>query len=121
MFQEKRGFRQPQIAARLRCSIKLELCLFHLVQRRLHHSALLMREGTSWTRTLAILSTADTHFGHGGALGLFRQPFASVANGRHPGRGLPHHLAGPRIKPFTVEPVAGSVPTPTAVRSSPVA
>jgi calcineurin-like phosphoesterase family protein len=28
---------------------------------------------------LATLFTADTHFGHGGALGLFRRPFASVA------------------------------------------
>jgi len=27
---------------------------------------------------MAILFTADTHFGHGGALGLFRRPFASV-------------------------------------------
>lgn len=26
-----------------------------------------------------VLFTADTHFGHGGALGLFRRPFASVA------------------------------------------
>jgi hypothetical protein len=29
--------------------------------------------------TVPTLSTADTHFGHGGALGLFRRPFASVA------------------------------------------
>ena len=28
---------------------------------------------------MAILFTADTHFGHGGALGLFRRPFPSVA------------------------------------------
>jgi calcineurin-like phosphoesterase family protein len=28
---------------------------------------------------MAILFTADTHFGHGGALGLYRRPFASVA------------------------------------------
>ena len=28
---------------------------------------------------MATLFTADTHFGHGGALGLFRRPFASVA------------------------------------------
>jgi calcineurin-like phosphoesterase family protein len=27
---------------------------------------------------MAVLFTADTHFGHGGALGLFRRPFASV-------------------------------------------
>jgi calcineurin-like phosphoesterase family protein len=27
---------------------------------------------------LAIYFTADTHFGHGGALGLYRRPFASV-------------------------------------------
>ena len=27
----------------------------------------------------AVWFTADTHFGHGGALGLFRRPFASVA------------------------------------------
>lgn len=26
-----------------------------------------------------VVFTADTHFGHGGALGLFRRPFASVA------------------------------------------
>ena len=30
-------------------------------------------------RTMAILFTADTHFGHGGALGLYRRPFASTA------------------------------------------
>lgn len=28
---------------------------------------------------MAVLFTADTHFGHGGALGLFRRPFPSVA------------------------------------------
>jgi calcineurin-like phosphoesterase family protein len=28
---------------------------------------------------MAVLFTADTHFGHGGALGLFRRPFASVS------------------------------------------
>jgi len=28
---------------------------------------------------MALLFTADTHFGHGGALGLYRRPFASVA------------------------------------------
>jgi calcineurin-like phosphoesterase family protein len=28
---------------------------------------------------LPTLFTADTHFGHGGALGLFRRPFASMA------------------------------------------
>lgn len=28
---------------------------------------------------MAILFTSDTHFGHGGALGLYRRPFASVA------------------------------------------
>ena len=28
---------------------------------------------------MAVFFTADTHFGHGGALGLFRRPFASVA------------------------------------------
>jgi FAD/FMN-containing dehydrogenase len=28
---------------------------------------------------LAVLFTADTHFGHGGALGLFARPFPSVA------------------------------------------
>ena len=28
---------------------------------------------------MATWFTADTHFGHGGALGLFRRPFASVA------------------------------------------
>ena len=28
---------------------------------------------------MAVLFTADTHFGHGGALGLFARPFASVA------------------------------------------
>lgn len=28
---------------------------------------------------MAIFFTADTHFGHGGALGLFHRPFASVA------------------------------------------
>ena len=28
---------------------------------------------------MAIFFTSDTHFGHGGALGLFRRPFASVA------------------------------------------
>ena len=28
---------------------------------------------------MAIFFTADTHFGHGGAIGLFRRPFASVA------------------------------------------
>lgn len=27
---------------------------------------------------MAIFFTADTHFGHGGALGLFRRPFASI-------------------------------------------
>jgi calcineurin-like phosphoesterase family protein len=27
---------------------------------------------------MAVLFTADTHFGHGGALGLYRRPFASV-------------------------------------------
>jgi calcineurin-like phosphoesterase family protein len=27
---------------------------------------------------MAVFFTADTHFGHGGALGLFRRPFASV-------------------------------------------
>jgi calcineurin-like phosphoesterase family protein len=29
--------------------------------------------------TATVHFTADTHFGHGGALGLFRRPFASVA------------------------------------------
>jgi calcineurin-like phosphoesterase family protein len=29
---------------------------------------------------LVIFFTADTHFGHGGALGLYRRPFASVAD-----------------------------------------
>ena len=29
---------------------------------------------------MTILFTADTHFGHGGALGLYRRPFASVAD-----------------------------------------
>jgi len=28
---------------------------------------------------MAIYFTSDTHFGHGGALGLYRRPFASVA------------------------------------------
>lgn len=28
---------------------------------------------------MTIFFTADTHFGHGGAMGLFRRPFASVA------------------------------------------
>jgi calcineurin-like phosphoesterase family protein len=28
---------------------------------------------------MAVLFTGDTHFGHGGALGLFRRPFPSVA------------------------------------------
>jgi calcineurin-like phosphoesterase family protein len=28
---------------------------------------------------MTILFTSDTHFGHGGALGLYRRPFASVA------------------------------------------
>ena len=28
---------------------------------------------------MSIFFTADTHFGHGGALGLYRRPFASVA------------------------------------------
>lgn len=28
---------------------------------------------------MAVLFTADTHFGHAGALGLYRRPFASVA------------------------------------------
>ncbi len=28
---------------------------------------------------MAVFFTADTHFGHGGALGLYRRPFASVA------------------------------------------
>ena len=28
---------------------------------------------------MAIFYTSDTHFGHGGALGLYRRPFASVA------------------------------------------
>ena len=28
---------------------------------------------------MTVWLTADTHFGHGGALGLFRRPFASVA------------------------------------------
>lgn len=28
---------------------------------------------------MAVLFTADTHFGHGGALGLYRRPFAGVA------------------------------------------
>jgi calcineurin-like phosphoesterase family protein len=28
---------------------------------------------------MAVLFTSDTHFGHGGALGLYRRPFASVA------------------------------------------
>jgi calcineurin-like phosphoesterase family protein len=28
---------------------------------------------------VAVFFTADTHFGHGGALGLYRRPFASVA------------------------------------------
>lgn len=28
---------------------------------------------------MAVLFTADTHFGHGGALGLFRRPFPTVA------------------------------------------
>ena len=28
---------------------------------------------------MTVLFTADTHFGHGGALGLYRRPFASVA------------------------------------------
>src|SRR4029077_1562099 len=28
---------------------------------------------------MAVFFTSDTHFGHGGALGLFRRPFASVA------------------------------------------
>jgi len=29
--------------------------------------------------SMAIYFTSDTHFGHGGALGLYRRPFASVA------------------------------------------
>ena len=28
---------------------------------------------------MAVFFTSDTHFGHGGALGLYRRPFASVA------------------------------------------
>src|ERR1700761_4689566 len=28
---------------------------------------------------MTVYFTADTHFGHGGALGLYRRPFASVA------------------------------------------
>ncbi len=28
---------------------------------------------------MAVFFTGDTHFGHGGALGLYRRPFASVA------------------------------------------
>src|ERR1700741_4825782 len=28
---------------------------------------------------MTIFFTSDTHFGHGGALGLYRRPFASVA------------------------------------------
>ena len=30
-------------------------------------------------RGMAVFFTSDTHFGHGGALGLYRRPFASVA------------------------------------------
>jgi calcineurin-like phosphoesterase family protein len=29
---------------------------------------------------MTVFFTADTHFGHGGALGLYRRPFASVAD-----------------------------------------
>src|SRR5215472_6950100 len=29
---------------------------------------------------MAVFFTSDTHFGHGGALGLFARPFASVAD-----------------------------------------
>jgi calcineurin-like phosphoesterase family protein len=32
---------------------------------------------------LTIFFTSDTHFGHGGALGLYRRPFASVAAMNH--------------------------------------
>ena len=28
---------------------------------------------------MAVFFTSDTHFGHGGALGLYRRPFSSVA------------------------------------------
>jgi calcineurin-like phosphoesterase family protein len=33
----------------------------------------------SQTSDMAIFFTSDTHFGHGGALGLYRRPFSSVA------------------------------------------
>src|SRR5215467_15943917 len=33
----------------------------------------------SQTSDMAIFFTSDTHFGHGGALGLYRRPFLSVA------------------------------------------
>lgn len=38
-----------------------------------------MIAGASTKITAKVLFTADTHFGHGGALGMFRRPFASVA------------------------------------------
>src|SRR3546814_10663839 len=45
----------------------------------------LMRRSTPSSRRaeraggMAVYFTSDTHFGHGGALGLFKRPFASVA------------------------------------------
>src|SRR5271166_4498318 len=35
------------------------------------------RDWCDWSMT--IFFTSDTHFGHGGALGLYRRPFPSVA------------------------------------------
>ena len=37
-----------------------------------------MRDRFNNLRLMAIFFTSDTHFGHGGALGLYRRPFASV-------------------------------------------
>jgi calcineurin-like phosphoesterase family protein len=34
---------------------------------------------TDWVPTLTVFFTSDQHFGHGGARGLFRRPFATTA------------------------------------------
>ena len=47
------------------------------LERRCHRHATAAITGC--TPDLATFFTADTHFGHGGALGLYRRPFGSVA------------------------------------------
>jgi calcineurin-like phosphoesterase family protein len=63
---------------------------------------------------MALFFTSDTHFGHGGALGLYRRPFASVAAMNEALIGYWNETVGPddeiwHLGDFAIRQPAGAV------------